>query len=314
MRFEFNSLRRRTIAVAMIAALSSVTHSEGLWNFPFRTMGGKQVWADIAWHAGWRVQEHALTGHHRLLDPGDVRWAWGSEAACRSVFERRARHTDIEREHLVVLLHGLGRSQSSFARMESALRADGYAVAAISYPSTRRSVAEHADRVEELLDGIEGPRRVSFVTHSLGGLLAREVLARDSDWKQRLEVGRLVMIAPPSQGSALAARAVRWPLVRGVMGPSLRDATPTGAEGIPLPSHPFGIVVGARGKEQGWCPWISGDDDGVVGTREARLPGAIGLLVLDELHTFLPGDAHAIAGVRAFLKTGRFPIATSYGR
>ena len=38
-------------------------------NLPIRTLGGRQFWADVDWFAGWRIQEHVWTGHHRLLDP-----------------------------------------------------------------------------------------------------------------------------------------------------------------------------------------------------------------------------------------------------
>ncbi len=302
--------RRSAAAAVLIAVVAGQAFTDGLWNIPIRTLGGKQVWADVAWHAGWRIQEHALTGHHRVLDPRDVRRAWGAEAACRRVFERSARPVTVDGEHLVVLLHGLGRSRSSLARLERMLAAEGYAVAPVSYASTRRSVAGHADRIEKLLDGVRGPRRVSFVTHSLGGLVAREVLARDSDWKRRLELGRLVMIAPPSRGSALAARAVRWPLVRGLLGPSLRDATPAGARELPRPDCALGIVVGGRGDERGWCPLIPGDDDGVVGVEEARLDDVDSFLVVEGLHTFLAGNEAVIAAVREFLGNGRFTPAS----
>lgn len=46
-------------------------------NVPLSTAGGKTAWNTLAEWWGWRVQEHKLTGHIRILDPGNVRRAWG---------------------------------------------------------------------------------------------------------------------------------------------------------------------------------------------------------------------------------------------
>src|SRR5262249_22934496 len=111
-------------------------HGAGRVNVPLRTLGGVQFWGDVFWHADWRIQENAFTGHCRLLDPGDVRRAWGTYAACRVAFEQARARAEITPpgERLAVLLHGMGRSRDSFAAMKRALAADGFAVAALSYP------------------------------------------------------------------------------------------------------------------------------------------------------------------------------------
>src|SRR5262249_11682411 len=62
-------------------------HGTGNVNVPFPTLGGKQLWGDVFFQGAWRIQENALTGHHRLLDTGDKRRAWGTYEACRVAFE-----------------------------------------------------------------------------------------------------------------------------------------------------------------------------------------------------------------------------------
>ena len=175
-------------------------------NLAIPTPGGLQFWADVFWFAGWRIQENVYTGHCRLLDPGNVRRAWGSREACRTAFEglRRKEGLVMEDEHLVVLLHGLGRTRESLSRLKWELRDAGYMTASITYPSTRRTLVEHADQLGEVLERLEGVSTVSFVTHSLGGLVVRSVLARRGRWRDRIDVGRLVMLAPPNQGSEAA--------------------------------------------------------------------------------------------------------------
>ena len=143
------------------------------------TLGGAQLWADRRWRAGWRVQQNVLTGHHRLLDPSDRRHAFGSLEECAS----RLSALPAGPARLVVLLHGLGRTRRSLRGMADALEAAGHAVALLDYPSTRRPIEDHVAQVVDLVSNLEGVSELSFVTHSLGGVVARGVLALLPDRK-----------------------------------------------------------------------------------------------------------------------------------
>ena len=275
-------------------------------NIVLPTLGGKQLWSDVAWRDGWRIQENALTGHHRLLDPRDLRRKWGSYAACREALDGAVEPEG--RSHLVVLLHGLGRSRSSMRRLGRALEREGYSVARVSYASTRRSIEEHADRLTRLLDGLEGVESVSFVTHSLGGMVVREALGREpaaSDWRARMEVRGLCMIGPPSTGSTLALRLGVLPPVRWLLGPSLDDLTPSGAADVPAPPCRAAIIAGGSPSARGYDPLVPGDDDGVVGVDEARLEGVDDFLRVRGLHTFLMDRPAVVEAVARFLAGGR---------
>ena len=281
-------------------------------NVAFPTFGGLQVWADVHWFADWRIQENVLTGHARLLDPTGTRRAWGSLSACRAQLERERAASKLApaSDDLVVLLHGLFRTRASLSRLDAALRADGYAVAAVNYPSTRRSIAEHADGLERLLDGLEEVRRVSFVTHSLGGLVARATLARDAAWRRRTEVGRLVMIAPPSHGSSFAdalADFLPFRLLAGRGGQSIAHE----ARAIPLPTCPFGVIAARTPANRGLNPFIEGADDGIVGVEEARLAEADDFLVVTGLHSFVMGAEDVVQATRRFFRTGSFACASA---
>lgn len=277
-------------------------------NLPTPTLGGKQLWADLFLYADWRIQEHIWTGHARLLDPQDVRRCWGTFPQCRAVFERLRRDQAIApaSRHLVLLIHGLGRSKDSFGGLEAALGAAGYEASAINYPSTRRGLDAHARQIERLLDTLEDVDRVSFVTHSLGGLVLRALLARDGAWRARIAAGRAVLIAPPSQGAAIADRFKDFPPFQWIMGAGGAGATSESARRLPAPPLPFAIIAGGRGDGAGYNPLLAGDDDGVVTVEEARLDGAADFRVIDALHTVIMNDPRAIALVLSFLETGRF--------
>jgi hypothetical protein len=57
-------------------------------NIPFPTMGGEVFWNELANFNGWRVQENQITHHCRVLNPYNVRVAWGGYEAMMRSFER----------------------------------------------------------------------------------------------------------------------------------------------------------------------------------------------------------------------------------
>ncbi len=280
-------------------------------NLPFPTMGGRQLWADVNWYAGWRVQQNVWTGHCRLLDPENRRRAWGRRPAVEdALFQaKQDRDLKLEGDHLVVLLHGLGRSRSSMGALHLTLEQAGYEVMDVGYPSTRRSIAEHVEQLNGLLDQIaahEGIKTVSFVTHSLGGMVARATLAAESQWQQSLGVHRLVMLAPPSTGSAIAQSLQHFLPFQWFAGEAGQQLTLDEARRIPLPSCKFGIVAGNRKPGKGYNPLLDGEDDGVVRVEEARLPGAEDFWVVPNLHTFIMEDDLVMQGVVHYLRSGKF--------
>ena len=281
-------------------------------NVPLATLGGRQFWADRYLHAGWRIQENVFTGHARLLDPGDIRRCWGPYATCRAEFERIRAERELAPYggHLVLLVHGLGRSRASFGGLEAALRNAGYETAAISYPSTRRGLAANADTLQELVENLEGVERVSFVTHSLGGLLVRELLSRDAAWRGRVEVDAAVMIAPPNQGSAMADVLQYAPPVNLILWRGLFDATSERAGALPAPDVPFGIVAAGRGGI-GYNPFLAGDDDLIVRVEETRLDGAADWLLVRGLHAFVMNSPETVRAVTSFLEHGKFGTPTA---
>ena len=280
-------------------------------NIPLPTLGGKQFWADHYLNAGWRIQKNVFTGHSRLLDPDNIRRCWGGFAACREAFERIRADRGIApyQGHLVILAPGLGRSRASMSGLQRALREAGYQVAGIDYPSTRRSLARNADGLEDLVANLEGVDRVSFVTHSLGGLLVRELLSREAQWRGRIEVNAVVMIAPPSRG-AFIAEVLRWiPPINFIMGRGLIEATTQQASGLPAPDAPFGIIAFGRGG-MGYNPFLRGDNDLLVSVEETRLDGAADWTWVHGLHGFAPNYPDTARAVISFLEDRNFAAAS----
>ncbi len=50
-------------------------------NIPLRTNGGKVFWNELANVNGWRLQKNTVWGTCRIIDPDNIRRAWGGEEA-----------------------------------------------------------------------------------------------------------------------------------------------------------------------------------------------------------------------------------------
>ncbi|MEM6675900.1 MAG: alpha/beta fold hydrolase [Planctomycetota bacterium] len=286
-------------AAAGCGSALAVRSGRTMVNVPAVTAGGQQCWADLAWDDGWRVQRHVWTGHARLLDDRDVRRAWGAPDACIAKLERRRAEGAAEgpRRDTVVLLHGLWRTRDSMAPLAAAFDDAGFDVIDIAYPSTRASIEEHAAQVAEVLDRLPGAgREVSFVTHSLGGLVTRALLAREHDpWRTRHRPYRAVFIAAPNTGSQLARKVRSIPAAFAIYGAPARELAHASSHDLPRPPDiPFATIAAARGDGDGWNPLVSGDDDGVVGVDETRLPGEVASLTFEGFHSFVMRDPDVV--------------------
>lgn len=277
------------------------------FNIPVKTLGGRQIWSDVHLLGGWRIQENVLTGHFRLLDNADIRRAWGNIDQCMAALTAAREESGLSfgDKHLVLLLHGLGRHRKSMTKLKEQLEKAGFQAETIAYASTRRGLEEHADTLLRLLGSLESIETVSFVTHSLGGLVARTTLARKADWPSGLAVEGLVMLAPPSNGAELADRLERFTPFRVIGGPATDQLRPDETDKVPLPHIRHCIIAGGRGTEDGYNPLIEGDDDGIVGVEEAKLQGTDDFLVVGSIHTVIMDNPQATAATIQFLNGGK---------
>jgi len=91
----------------------------------------------------------------------------------------------------------------------------------ISYPSRRFDVEQLSETYLQDIVTTKVPTdasKVHFVTHSLGGILLRQYLAHHSISK--LELGRVVMLAPPNHGSLVVDSLRRRAWGRWILGPA----------------------------------------------------------------------------------------------
>jgi pimeloyl-ACP methyl ester carboxylesterase len=288
-----------------------------LLNLDMKTLGGRQFWGDVHFFRGWRIQQNVLTGHYRLLDPDDVRRAWGTQEACRNALEEARREQQLPPMSgpAVVLVHGIVRSSKSFGPLRKRLEEEGYTVVGFEYPSTRMSIDQSAEYLRQTLNSLEGIEQIDFVVHSMGGLLVRHALNRDETSGEKLGDGpgidprirRMVMMGVPNQGARMANLLQQNVLFRWIFGPAGQQLVedPEGfIASLSTPPFEFAIIAGARGHQTGWNPLMPGDDDGTVAVESTRLPGASDFITVPALHSFIMWHPEAIDATIRFLNTG----------
>lgn len=119
---------------------------------------------------------------------------------------------EAESERVALTIHGLRGNKASFDGMDGELEdVDGAVVKTFSYESTNDRWVTDSDTAHRLAETIVcysalyNGKDVLLVTHSMGGLLAREALDWAADGVFVKDVAKYVItIAPPHQGSQLA--------------------------------------------------------------------------------------------------------------
>jgi triacylglycerol lipase len=212
----------------------------------------------------------------------------------------------------VILLHGICGTSHSMTKMQRALMNAGYTVWNVSYPSRTALIPKLADdAIGRALAECRrnGATRIDFVAHSMGGILVRSYLARHNV----PELGRVVMLAPPNQGSEIVDKLGGLRLFKWINGPAGNEL---GTDKDSLPNQigpanfPLGIIAGDRS-----INWIAslflipGPDDGRVSVKRAGLDGMTDFIVIHATHPFIVRNNEAIRQTIAFLQNGKFTAA-----
>lgn len=229
---------------------------------------------------------------------------------CRAATRAPHRPTPV-----VVAIHGLGLGSWAMHRVARTLEQGGYRVVNLNYNSHRMPLESLATdwlpgQLQQHAVGLAADDApLHFVTHSMGGIVLRGWLG--SQVRLPAALRRVVMFAPPNQGSSLVDRIGRWKvfaLTTGVNGRRLFTAPDSYPRRLGAwPAGPeLGIIAGDRPINPLLAYWTGGPGDGKVRVEETKLNGMTDHLVMPHSHTWIQYRRAPISQVLAFLRDGKF--------
>jgi pimeloyl-ACP methyl ester carboxylesterase len=198
----------------------------------------------------------------------------------------------------VVLIHGWGSNPLFMALLSRRLTRLGYRTVNWGYWSIGRTIEFHGSEFHGLLTTLsqrEPEQPLHLVTHSMGGIVARQALTLG----RPESLQRMVMLAPPNRGSPWA----NWlgPLVR-PLGRTL-DQLATGPQSFvnQLP-EPSDVEIGI----------IAAGSDLLVPSANTRLTTGHDFCIAPRaIHSGVLFRRSVVTQVDHFLRTGRFLSATA---
>lgn len=204
-----------------------------------------------------------------------------------------------------MLLHGLWMTRHVMYPLQSALEKAGFRPIALGYRSTRGTLDEHHERMDEALASIVAPR-VHLLGHSMGGVVVLSYLMRRPAAAHAARLGRSLLLGSPVVRCAAANDFGSHAAGRLLLGSSLALwkaalplAIPAGREVAAIAGfEPFGLGP--------LFVSLEGPNDGVVRVEETRLAGLADHLVLPVSHTGMLFSAAVARQAAAFLRHGRF--------
>lgn len=188
----------------------------------------------------------------------------------------------------------------------AAFEADGYVVSNRGYPSRKFPIEELAPMaIEAGMEECPEDGSVHFVTHSLGGILVRYYLEHN----EMPALGRVVMFAPPNQGSKVVDSFRAVPGYKAINGPAGMQLG-TDENSIPLMLGPVdfevGIIAGTKTFNPILSQYLANPDDGKVSVESTKVDGMADFITIAVSHPFIMESTEAIEQAMTFISTGRF--------
>nr|WP_218644933.1 alpha/beta hydrolase [Leptospira santarosai] len=182
----------------------------------------------------------------------------------------------------------------------------GLEVIYVNYPSREYGISEISERYILLKSKCSASSgKIHFVTHSAGGIVLRHFLKTHSIEN----LGRVVMLSPPNQGSEVADFLSRYSFFIRILGPmllQLRTGKSSFANTLGNPNFELGVIMGDSSNDFISSFIIPGPDDGKVSVESAKIPGMKDFLLVNRTHTFLMNAPEVQTATLRFLNSGTF--------
>lgn len=208
----------------------------------------------------------------------------------------------------VILLHGLARTSRSMRPMEKYLKKKGFSVLNINYPSRKFPIEELSNGVRKKLEeelSSQSNMIWDFVTHSMGGIILRQIMKTHP----LPNLGRVVMLGPPNQGSEVVDKLSQFKLLSQINGPAclqLGTEKKGFIHNLGKVEFDLGVIAGNKSINPLLSLLLPGEDDGKVAVERTKIEGMNDFRIVPFSHSFFMSRQKVQALVHSFLKNGKF--------
>ena len=209
---------------------------------------------------------------------------------------------------MIILLHGLARTSRSMNKASKLLEAYGYKIINVDYPSRKHTIETLAlNAIAPALKQCAATdiNKIHFLTHSMGGILVRYYLST-----RRIDkLGRVVMLAPPNQGSEVVDKLAGWLLFKAMNGPA---GLQVGTDKNSMPNllgpvnFPAGIIAGDKSVNPLLSQLFPETNDGRVSVARTQVEGMDDFIVMPYCHPFIMRRVAVIEQALHFIQRGYF--------
>ncbi len=214
-----------------------------------------------------------------------------------------------ENKGVIVLLHGILRSKLDMLGLEKFFKKHGFHPINILYPSREMSLEDITDFVAGKIENhpdYAPDIPLHFVTHSMGGLIARYYIAT----RKPENLGKVVMLGPPNTGSEfadfLSENKILNHLYKTIFGPASHQLTTT-YEHIDDDIHyPLGIIAGNASINPLAPLILNGEHDGIVPVERTKIDGMRDHIVIGANHSFMMFNKDVMEQALYFLENEEF--------
>jgi pimeloyl-ACP methyl ester carboxylesterase len=190
----------------------------------------------------------------------------------------------------ILFVHGMGRTPLSGAPMLFYLRKNGYSANIFGYSAAVENFASIRARLCRKITQIAAQGEYVLIGHSLGGVLLRSALSELPETSKSPE--HVFLLGSPVVASRMAKKLsekILFRLLTGDCGQLLSSSERMAA--IAGLSEPNTSIVGIKGINGKYSPFLDELNDGIVAVSEASAEWIDQEIRVPVIHTFLPSSS-----------------------
>jgi triacylglycerol esterase/lipase EstA (alpha/beta hydrolase family) len=207
----------------------------------------------------------------------------------------------------VILVHGLLVGAFSMQKISTCLDVHGFQVLNFKCSMKKYSIPVIASKFLHnfvIRHCLDKTKKIHFVTHSIGGIVVRDYIQKHN----LINVSRVVMLAPPNNGSEMYTKFnkplfQKWFL--GIAGKQVanKDYLDTLHQKV---GFDLGVIAANKSMNPFSFLTFNRENDGVVSVSSTKIIGMKSHVVIPTTHYFMLFNNEVIRQILTFLSRGKF--------